>query len=136
MSNRWGSLYDCGDEQVKQGLCQFALQKLLCTAPGDKKVLTEAQNYALLSQRLALDVNSKVYAPLNPTEAEMEQDQITNHMRVVVAIGDGIESLCGIASSEPLLSEAAFLHMSDRSSFKLADALTAVLSGFSINAGD
>ena len=66
----------------------------------------------------------------------MEQDQIMNHMRVVVAIGDGIETIRGVASSEPLLSEAAFLRMSDRSSFKLADALTTVLKGFSIDAGD
>jgi hypothetical protein len=133
---RWGTLYDCGDEEVQRGLCQFALQKLLCATPGDKIVLTEAQKYALLSQRLALDVNSTIYVPLTPDEAEKEHHQITNHMRIAVSIGDGIETLRGVASSEPLLSEAAFLVMSNRSAFKLAEVLATVLRGFSINIGD
>jgi hypothetical protein len=132
---RWGTLYDCGDEEVRLGLCQFALIKLLC-ATANNIVLTEAQKYALLSHRLALDINSMTYVPLTPSEAEKEHYQVTNHMRVVTSIGDSIKSLRSVASSEPLLSEAAFLIMSNQTSFKLADALATVLTGFSINIGD
>ena len=53
-----------------------------------------------------------------------------------MSIGDGIETICGIAASEPILSEAASLVMSDRDSFNLADTLIDVLGGFGINSGD
>jgi hypothetical protein len=89
---KWGTLYDCGNKEVRCGLCQFALQKLLCTTPGDIINLTEVQKYALLSQWLALDVNSTIYVPLTPDEAEKEHHQIMNHMRIVVSIGDGIKT--------------------------------------------
>lgn len=62
-------------------------------------------------------------------------EQIANHMRVCVAIGDGIESLRGIAASEPILSEAASKVMSSPS-FSLSGALSRVLSGYCINQGD
>ena len=35
-------------------------------------------------------------------------EQIANHMRICVAIEEGVESLRGIASLEPILSEATF----------------------------
>ena len=117
-------------------MCYYALLKLLCETPGDKVVLTDAQKYVLLSQQLALDINSNIYTPLTPEEAEKEHHQITNHMRVVVSVGDDIETLRGVALSEPLLSEAAFLVMSNRSTFKLAEILATVLGGFRINVGD
>jgi len=132
---RWGTLYDCSDKEVWLGLCEFMLIKLLC-ATGDNIVLTEAQNYALLSHWLALDINSTTYVPLTPSKAEKEHYQVTNHMHVVTSIEDSIESLHSVASFKPLLSKAAFLMMSDKTSFKLADALTTVLKGFSINIED
>jgi hypothetical protein len=56
-------------------------------------------------------------------------------MRVCVAIEDGIETLCGIASSEPILSEAASrIMVSDK--FSLPGALTTILGGCCINQGD
>lgn len=53
-----------------------------------------------------------------------------------MSIGDGIETIRGIAASEPMLAEAAALVMIDSSGFNLADALTEVLRGFRINPGD
>ncbi len=112
-------------------MIHFALLKLLCGTYNNN--LTEAQTCAVLSQRLALDINSTIYVPLPSDQVEKEQEQISNHMRVCMSIGDGIETIRGIAASEPILAEAVSLIMNDNSRFNLADALTEVLGGFGIN---
>jgi hypothetical protein len=133
---RWGTCYDFGDGQVRDGLLHFAIQKLLGEAPGDSP--KEAQEFAVLSQRLALDINSTQYTvPDNPLAVvEKLGIQISNHMRVCVAIGEGIETIRGIATSEPILSEAASRVMRGGYGFNLPDALTEVLGGFGISPGD
>ncbi|KAH9174011.1 hypothetical protein EDB89DRAFT_2068265 [Lactarius sanguifluus] len=130
----WGTTYDHGNEEVRRGLVHFASLKLLCGTFPDK--LSEAQNRAVLSQRLPLDINSTIYAPLPSDQVEKEQEQISNHMRVCMSIGDGIDTIRGIAASEPILAEAASIIMSDRRGFSLVDALSEVLTRFSINTGD
>ncbi len=135
---RWGTCYDFGDDQVRDGLLHFAIQKLLCRIPMPNEGLSEAQKCAVLSQRLALDINSTLYitTPPNSEEAEKLHNQISNHMRVCQAIGEGIETIRGVAASEPLLSEAASCIMRGGYGFSLPDALIEVLSGFRINPGD
>jgi hypothetical protein len=67
------------------------------------------------------------------------EKQISNHMCVCVSIGEGIETICGIAASEPILSKAASLIMRNSSihgHFNLPKALSIVLTGFSISPGD
>ncbi|KAH9063738.1 hypothetical protein EDB83DRAFT_801916 [Lactarius deliciosus] len=130
----WGTTYDHGDEEVRRGLVHFASMKLLCGTFVDK--LSEAQNRAVLSQRLPLDINSTIYVPLPSDQVEKEQEQISNHMRVCMSIGDGIDTIRGIAASEPILAEAASMVMTDRRCFSLVDALSGVLTGFGINTGD
>jgi hypothetical protein len=135
--SRWGTLYDHGDEHVRQSLLEFAVQKLLC---GDLKSgnLGKAQVYAVLSQCLALDANTPQYFvnAESPLEAvETMRVQIANHMRVCVSVGDGIESLRAIASSEPILLEAASYIMIF-GKFHLPLALSIVLGGFCISQGD
>ncbi|KAH9030052.1 hypothetical protein EDB85DRAFT_1891784 [Lactarius pseudohatsudake] len=103
----WGTSYDHGDDQVRRGLVHFASLKLLCGTFPDK--LSEAQNRAVLSQRLPLDINSTIYVPLPSDQVEKEQEQISNHMRVCMSIEDGIDTIRGIAASEPILAEAASL---------------------------
>ena len=72
----------------------------------------------------------------SPLDAmEIMHEQIANHMRVCVAVGDGMESLRGITSSEPILSEAASVIMSSET-FSLPRALSLTLTGFSISQGD
>ncbi|KAI9430649.1 hypothetical protein H4582DRAFT_2063550 [Lactarius indigo] len=66
------------------------------------------------------------------TEAQM---YARTTMRVCVAVGGGIESLRGIAPSEPILSEAASDIMLSKE-FDLPRALSLVLTGFSIDQGD
>ena len=135
---RWGTQYDCGNLEVRSDLIQFALQKLLCARPDlEKHEVTPAQIYAILSQRLPLDVNTTVYTPLPINQVNQEQEQISNHMRVVVSIRAGIESIRGIAASEPILSEAAYSFMCDSSRFCLPEALSTILGGaYAVNTGD
>jgi hypothetical protein len=95
--------------------------------------------YAVLSQRLALDIDTPQYllTSASPfTLMETMHEQIANHMRVCLAVGSGVESLRGVASSEPILSEAASRIMNDEGlDFELSVALTNILSGFCINQG-
>ena len=135
---RWGTRYDHGNEEVHQGLLAFAVHKLLGHLEKGKG-LTEAHVYTVLSQCLALDIDTPQYL-LNSASPfalmETMHDQIANHMRVCVAVGSGIESLRGVASSEPILSEAACRIMNNPAlDFSLPIALSKVLSGFCINQG-
>ena len=131
---RWGTSYDHGIDKVRHGLVHFAVLKLLCETTSGS--LTEAHKYAVLSQRLPLDINSTIYVPLPSDQVEKEQEQISNHMRICMSIGDRIETIRGVAASEPMLAEVAASVMMDTSSFKLADALAEVLHGFRTHPGD
>ena len=133
---RWGTIYDCGNDDVRARLVVFARGKLLCADSGED--LTRAQKYAVLSHQLVLDTTGTCHImfPDNPfTEVEREQEQIAKHMRVCMSIGGGYETIRGSTPSEPILSEAASLVMRDKS-FKLADALADVLNHHNINPGD
>ncbi len=135
---RWGTRYDYGTGEIRNSLLDFATQKLLCT-PRVPDHLTDAQMYAVLSQRLALDINTPQYLLTSPSPLKLMQtmhEQIANHMRVCVAVGEGVESLRAVASSEPILSEAASRIMQETDVFSLPSALSVVLSGFCINQGD
>jgi len=130
---RWGTIYDCGDDDVHARLVDFARGKLLCADSGED--LTRAQKYAVLSHWLVLDTTGMCHV-ISPSKAmEREQEQIAKHMRVCVSIGDEHATIRGITPSEPILSEAASLVMRDES-FRLADALADVLNHHNINPGD
>ena len=117
------------------------MEKLLCKQL-EPAHLSRPQTYAVLSQRLALDIYMPQYLiSANPATAktmmELAYDQIAYHMRVCVAIEDNIESLRGIASSEPILSEAASrIMLSPLFSFSLSYALSLVLGGYCVNQGE
>ncbi|KAH9052552.1 hypothetical protein EDB87DRAFT_1692195 [Lactarius vividus] len=125
----WGTCYDFGDDQVRDGLFHFAIQKLLCRLPTPDEALSEAQKCAVLSQLVGAGYQQHA-------EAEKVHNQISNHMRVCEAIGEDIGTIRGAAASEPLLSEAASCIMRGGYGFSLPDALIEVLSGFCINPGD
>ncbi len=93
--SRWGTHYDYGNEEVHLSLLNFAVQKLLCRNLANK-TLTKSQAYAMLSQQLALNINTLQYlfdlsSPLDAMQAM--HDQIANHMRVCLAVGSGIKSV-------------------------------------------
>ena len=123
---RWGTRYDLGDISVRKLWVHFALQKLLCGWPGSKEIVEPARIYAILSQRLPLDVSSTVDTPLPPSQVKQEE-QIVNHLRIVVSTGVGSENIRGIAASEPILSEAAYVVMKDPICFNLPKALSRIL---------
>jgi hypothetical protein len=94
--------------------------------------------YAILSQCLALDTNMPQYLLNSPYPVEAMNamhEQIANHMCVCVSVGDGIKSLRAIASSEPILLEAASQAMVSNN-FSLPQALSMVLTGYCIGQGD
>ncbi|KAI0298434.1 hypothetical protein B0F90DRAFT_702078 [Multifurca ochricompacta] len=133
----WGTLYDHGNEESHKKLIGFAMDKLLCGSPGPGP-LSDARIYAVLSQRLALDIGTSQFilpsvTPLNL--AEIVHEQITYHMRVCISVGKEFESMRGVASSEPILSEAASRIMNDELGFNLPVALEKVFSGFSVSQG-
>jgi hypothetical protein len=76
---------------------------------------------------LPLDISSTVDTPLPLGLVKRDQEQIANHLRVVVSTGVGIENIRGIAASEPILSEAASLVMNDLIRFNLPMALSRIL---------
>jgi hypothetical protein len=135
--SRWGTRYDHGNDEVRRTLVDFAGEKLLCSSSKPES-LSHAQIYALLSQRLTLDTNTTkyLYYSENPWNAmQVMHEQIESHMRVCVVIKDGIETLRGVASSEPILSEAASRIMTT-DVFSLPSALSLVLSRYYINQGE
>jgi hypothetical protein len=127
-------MYDHGDMSVHNTIISFAIEKLLCSDEGVAR--SEAQEYAILSQRLALDINSAAYVSAPSTSIrEKSLDQIANHMQVCVEIGEENENIRGIAASEPILSEAASYIMRNMG-FQWLDTLRRIIPAFSINVGD
>jgi hypothetical protein len=90
--------------------------------------------YAVLSQRLALPQYLKKYWANSVKSLEEMHEQIAKHMRICVAfISKG--NIGGIASSEPILSEAASRIMLTKK-FSLPGALLQVLTWYGISPSD
>ncbi|KAH9064241.1 hypothetical protein EDB87DRAFT_1392354 [Lactarius vividus] len=119
----WCAIYDSSDNLNRETLLDFAVTKLL-----------------LLSQRLALDINSSAYITSGSTRnyvmADKIQLQITNYMRVCIGTPDNLVAVRGVAASEPILSEAASCIMRGNYDFHLSDALFNVLDLYAISHGD
>ncbi|KAI9444403.1 hypothetical protein BJY52DRAFT_1128237, partial [Lactarius psammicola] len=115
----WGSCYKYGDDDVHSNLLNFAVQKLLGVDVTPAS-LNKAQQYA-------------AYGPLQLMQ--VLHNQVANHMRVIVAVRTGIETLYAVVSSELILSEVAS-HAMRLTNFSMPKALLKVLSGFCINQGD
>jgi hypothetical protein len=135
-------MYDTGEAVNRETVLRFAITKLLC-GPDDESgdlSLTTDQQCSVLSQRLALDINSKAYVTTRSTRnnemADKAQLQISNFMRVCIAIPEDLVSVCSVAASEPTLSEAASRIMRDNYNFNLPDALLNVLDSYAIDYGD
>ncbi|KAK0450318.1 uncharacterized protein EV420DRAFT_1562921 [Desarmillaria tabescens] len=126
----WGGRYDVGDKHVKNSIFDFAHEKLLCQKRWDFKgiKLSLQQTFACLSQRLALELDSRTRAALLE-----EKNLIENHMRVCLETGTGLDGLLTASSSEPILSEVSSLTTRwCKDNFSMAEALKMVLSYFPI----
>ncbi len=135
-------MYNASADPHELDILQFAQEKLLCVdhIGSVSPQYSSERGCAVLSQRLALDINSTGYVASGFTRddgiAEKAQVQIASHMRVCVAIPEDLVAVYGIASSEPILSEAASVIMRDYRNFDLSFALLDVLDSYSISPGD
>ncbi|KIL67286.1 hypothetical protein M378DRAFT_9526 [Amanita muscaria Koide BX008] len=125
----FGSRYDAGNPSVQEAIVTFAVGKLLNADPSTQN-LTLDQMLACLSQRLPIQFNSTTY--ISQTS---EWKQVERHMRVCLKIDAAFESMETISSSEPLLSEAAYVIMA-RESFDPLQSFKSVLEGFAVHKGD
>ncbi len=137
---RWGAMYSAS--AGKLNMLGFAQERLLCVdhiSPGSLGYSSE-RGCAVLSQRLALDINSTGYVASGFTRkhevVEKAQYQISNHMRICVTVPSDLVAVYGIAASEPILSEAASVIMREHATFDLSRSLHDVLNTYSISPGD
>ncbi|KAH9175335.1 hypothetical protein EDB89DRAFT_2137024 [Lactarius sanguifluus] len=142
----WGTIYDSSDDLNRETLLDFSVMKLL-HGPDDRPdslfsvvPMSTDQQCAVLSQRLALDIDSSAYITTDLTRnyvtADKAQLQIANHMRVRIGTPENLVSVRGVAASEPILSEAASCIMRGNYDFNLPDALLNVLDLYAISYGD
>ncbi|KAH9175331.1 hypothetical protein EDB89DRAFT_2066689 [Lactarius sanguifluus] len=144
----WGTIYDSSDDLNRETLLDFAVLKLLCGRDDRPDSLSSVvpmstdQQCAVLSQRLALDIDSSAYITSNSTRnyvmADKAQLQIANYMHVCIGTPspENLVSVRGVAASEPILSEAASCIMRGNYNFDLPDDLLNVLDSYAINHGD
>ena len=104
---------------------------------GHSERFTSHHECAVLSQRLALDINGTTSGFMTIYDmADKAQLQISNFMRVCVAIPGDLAAVRSVAASEPILSEAVSLIMRDDPNFNLPDTLLNVLDSYAISHGD
>jgi len=108
---------------------KFAIEKLLNADPSTRD-LTQDQMLACLSQRLPIEFNSTTYI-----SQIAERRQVEGHMRVCLKIDAAFESMVTVSSSEPILSEAAYVIMA-KESFRPLESFKSVVEGFAVHQGD
>ena len=118
---------------MRSNIIRFSMSKLICEEPNHVTTVWEhgiPENvaFACLSQRLCIEFNSAKYN----TD---EETQIASHMRLCLKIDPNNQFIMSSAGSEPVLAEAAATIM-QMGSFKAAESLKKVVSGFGVNKGD
>ncbi|KIL64218.1 hypothetical protein M378DRAFT_628828 [Amanita muscaria Koide BX008] len=128
----WATRYEEGNATIKSEIVQFAAVKLCARKNyrlGD--ALNHIEKLACLAQRLPIEFHSVTYA-----SKLKELELVERHMRILLRLDAGFESLTTVSASEPLLSEAAYLMMNPDTKFKAAEMLTSCLDGYVIHKGD
>ncbi|KDR72943.1 hypothetical protein GALMADRAFT_252299 [Galerina marginata CBS 339.88] len=123
----FGSLYDAGDASVKDGIVDFAIQKLLKNS--ENKSLDLDQSFACLSHRFPIKFSSADHI------SRAEKKQVEGHLRVCLDIEANFQSMTSLAPSEPLLSEAAYAVMA-RGRFDSLSTFKSILEDFPVHKGD
>jgi hypothetical protein len=132
---RWLTRYENGCQRVRDTMIDFAIQKLLCCLWPNNSLDTGRQ-FAVMSRRLALDFDTTVCDGKEREEAERNQMvQVERHMRVCLAVKEGLDSAVTVAASEPILSEAAATVM-QHPSFRSSRALRNILQWPGMSKGD
>ncbi|KAF8514093.1 hypothetical protein BU17DRAFT_94784 [Hysterangium stoloniferum] len=132
----WSTRYQVGGDGVRKTVITFAIEKLLCRSwqPGMK--LRVEEQFAVMSRRLALDFNTTALSGADRREADAnEMVQVEKYMRVCLGVKAGFESVVTVATSEPMLTEAAATVM-QHSNFKSCQALRQILEWPGMSKGD
>lgn len=134
-------MFDSSEPRNRRGILDFAIAKLLCTSGQPNQLqFTVDKECAVLSQCLALEINSSIYVTSGSTQnhnmLEKVQLQIAKHMRVCIDIPKDLTTVRGIIASEPILSEAASYIVRNYTHFNLSDALLNVLKSYTISHGE
>ncbi|KAH7905574.1 hypothetical protein BJ138DRAFT_1130414 [Hygrophoropsis aurantiaca] len=129
----FGAWFDCDDGSVRSGIVSFAAKKLLGgieynTAVPVAELLVHAK-LTCLAQRFPIDF---ILTPNPHQSAEMAQ--LENHTRVCLKIDLDSARIVTVASSEPLLFEAAYWVMQNHA-FDAPGALVSVLRGVTADKG-
>ena len=128
---RWATRYDEGNDTVKDRIIQFAALKLRAGRNWLGDGLDNTEKLACLAQRLPIEFHSVTYA-----SKEIELKLVEGHMRILLRVDAGFESLTTVSASEPLLSEAAYWMMNTDTTFNAAEMLKSCLDGYAIHKGD
>jgi hypothetical protein len=138
LCGRWLTRYLEGGEEVWQTMTHFAAEKLLCRQwrADDNMAVTLDEQFAVMSRRLVLDFNTRICSGERRRTAEANQmNQVEKHMRVCLGVLEGFESAVTVASSEPILTEAAALIM-QHPTFSSCRALQQILEWPGMSKGD
>ena len=115
---------------VQNWMLQFAATKILGKEYTEGFHLVPDQALACLAQRLPIEFMSTGHTV-------GERRQVENHMRVCISVNNTFSTMSTMNPSEPLLSEAASMIMTDpQFSFNAPAFLKMVLAGFSIHPGN
>jgi len=110
----------------------FAAQKLLGGTAYNLQGLTDAQKFGCLAQRIPIEFLSVVDAS---QVSDLEKEQVHCHMRVILKVDCGLETMVTMSPSEPVLSEAAYFVMTTQPQFSPPAALQVILNEFPVNKG-
>jgi len=117
-------------EGQRDTLFCFAAQKLLGGTAYNLQALTDAQKFGCLAQRIPIEFLSVVDAS---QVSDSEKEQVHCHMRVVLKVDCGLETMVTMSPSEPVLSEAAYFVMTTQLDFSPPEALQIILNEFPVN---
>ncbi|EPQ56924.1 hypothetical protein GLOTRDRAFT_137401 [Gloeophyllum trabeum ATCC 11539] len=124
----FGSRYDAGNQYVRQDLLDFAALKLVHSNVWGYQPLADDGLLACLAIRFAFEFRAK-----GPYEQQIEREQVECHMRICLAATPGFQTMVTVASSEPLLAEAAAIQLGRRVYF---EQMARNLDAWGVHRGD
>ena len=105
--------------------------------PASNTTLSTEEQFAVISRRLVLDFNTTVLTGAERIKAEQDQmTQVEKHMRVCLGIKEQFKSAVTVASSEPILTEAAATIAQHIQTFRSCRALRNILQWPGLSKGD
>ncbi|KAF9490348.1 hypothetical protein BDN71DRAFT_1400269, partial [Pleurotus eryngii] len=133
----FGLMYRRGDQSVRDGLLQFAMQKLTNHHAGVPVEIDMEQATACLGFRLPFE-----FLSTTDISQDMEFKQVEGHLRICLKPHSESESMVTISLSEPFVSEAAAALLrttkwkGGNEKVESIQVLKNLMTGFSIHAGD